>query len=369
MAQAKFANAFGTAKPLKAISAAELALHAYPATPWMVERLLALGSITELDGKVKTAGKTTFVLAMLAKLLGGRPFLTGRTWKSPVVYLSEQSPHSFSAAIQRAGLSSERDLYVTFWHEVASLKWAYTVDRAVGLCRKVHSSVLIIDTLAQFAGLNGDAENQAGAALSATRPLQQAAGLGLAVLVVRHDRKAGGDVGDSARGSSAFTGAVDIVVNLARPEGNHRLTLRRLKVLSRLGDSEEPLMIDLGPQGYIVAGSGDDVALQEARRGILGSLPLDGSPMTEAQMVGAVQGSSTTVHRALERLLSNGEVERSGTGVRGKPYGYSRVAQHKTRDQSLGNQPAIDGLAEDVVNLESRTAWPQSLRPRVLKAS
>ena len=368
MAESKFAKAFGTAKPLMAVSAAELTLHANPSTPWMVERLLALGSITELDGKVKTAGKTTFVLHMVARLLAGTPFLAGRTWKSPVVYLSEQSAPSFSAAIQRAGLSSRRDLHVTFWHQVASLKWDYTVDRAVGLCRKVQASVLIIDTLAQFAGLNGDAENHAGAALSAIRPLQQAAGLGLAVLVVRHDRKAGGEVGDSARGSSAFTGAVDIVVNLSRPEGNHRLTLRKLKILSRFGESEEPLTINLGPQGYIVAGSGDDVALQEARREILRALPLDGRPLTEAQILETLQGSSTTAHRALERLLSDGDVERRGTGVKGKPYGYSRVTPHETGDAG-GSRPPVDGAAEDVVNAESRTAWPERSRPRVLKAS
>ena len=36
---------------------------------------LAFGAITELDGKPKAAGKTTYLLAMIGAILDGRPFL------------------------------------------------------------------------------------------------------------------------------------------------------------------------------------------------------------------------------------------------------------------------------------------------------
>jgi hypothetical protein len=45
---------------------------------------------------------------------------------------------------------------------------------------------------------------------------------GLAVLMLRHERKGGGEVGESGRGSSAFAGAVDVILQLKRPEGNTR---------------------------------------------------------------------------------------------------------------------------------------------------
>lgn len=48
----------------------------------------------------------------------------------------------------------------------------------------------------------GDSENNAGDALAAMLPLQEAAGNGIAVIVLRHDRKSGGLVGESARESS-----------------------------------------------------------------------------------------------------------------------------------------------------------------------
>ena len=48
------------------------------------------------------------------------------------------------------------------------------------------------------------------------KPLQLAAADGLGVVVGRHERKSGGDIGDSARGSSAFGGAVDTIITISR---------------------------------------------------------------------------------------------------------------------------------------------------------
>ena len=48
------------------------------------------------------------------------------------------------------------------------------------------------------------------------QPLQQAAAAeGLGVLVSQHERKSGGEVEDSGRGSSAFAGAADIEIGRA----------------------------------------------------------------------------------------------------------------------------------------------------------
>src|SRR6185436_12737761 len=90
-----------------------------------------------------------------------------------------------------------------------------------------------VDTVSQFAGLRGDAENNSGDALAAIEPLQEAAAQGLAVIAVRHERKGGGEVGESGRGSSAFSGAVDIVVAIRRGEGQTKPTVRVLHTLSR----------------------------------------------------------------------------------------------------------------------------------------
>ena len=52
-------------------------------------------------------------------------------------------------------------------------------------------------------------------------------------------------MGESGRGSSAFGGAVDLVLNLRRPDGNTRGTLRVLKALSRFDETPPELVVEL----------------------------------------------------------------------------------------------------------------------------
>jgi hypothetical protein len=78
-----------------------------------------------------------------------------------------------------------------------------------------HARTLVFDTLSGLARLSGDSENNAGVATETMAPLQDAAAEGFAVLVPRHERKSGGTIGESARGSSAFGGSVDVMSRFA----------------------------------------------------------------------------------------------------------------------------------------------------------
>jgi hypothetical protein len=62
-------------------------------TQWIAPGVAACGAITELSGAIKTAGKTTFVLALTAAVVKGGAFLGRRVQRAAVVYLTEQSPH------------------------------------------------------------------------------------------------------------------------------------------------------------------------------------------------------------------------------------------------------------------------------------
>jgi hypothetical protein len=155
-----------------------------------------------------------------ARGAGWGPFMGEPTLKSTVVYLSEQPPASFREALKRAGLLEREDLVVLFWHDVMQFSWPEVAYGAAKECARRGAKLLVIDTGPQFARLAGDAENSAGDALRVMEPLQAAAAAGLGVIVIRHERKSGGEVGDSGRGSSAFGGAVDILMAIRRPEGN-----------------------------------------------------------------------------------------------------------------------------------------------------
>jgi hypothetical protein len=70
---------------------------------------VAKGAITELGAKVK-AGKTTFVMELAGATLDGGSFLDQPTFKTCVVYLTEQPVVSFRKAMERAKLLGARSL-------------------------------------------------------------------------------------------------------------------------------------------------------------------------------------------------------------------------------------------------------------------
>jgi hypothetical protein len=198
------------------------------------------------------------------------------TSKTAVVYLTEQPERTFRETLRRAGLLDRDDFHVPFWHDVAGEDWATVVRRAVEYAESVDAALLVIDTMPQFAGLKGDAENNSGDALAAIQPLQQAAAVhDLAVVIVRHDRKSGGEVGDSSRGSSAFAGAVDTIVQMRRAEGNVRSSIRVLSSLSRFDEVPDTRVIELTDEGYVALGSEFAVAEREAREARVGRLAWD----------------------------------------------------------------------------------------------
>ncbi|MCH8205635.1 MAG: bifunctional DNA primase/polymerase [Chloroflexi bacterium] len=302
-------------------TAAEIARETPPQTEYVVDGYVASGAITELGGKVKTAGKTTLLTHMSRAVLDGKPFLGKPTTKTGVVYLTEQPPVSFREALGRADLMDRLDFVVLSWRDTVGVPWPEVARAAVAEAKTRGAGLLVVDTLPQFAGLKGDAENSSGQAFEALAPLQEAAAEGLAVVVVRHERKSGGDIVDAGRGSSAFSGAVDIVVSVRRGEGNTRPTVRVLEAVSRFTETPDKLVIELTDNGYVTLGSETEVALREARQAILDSAPTtEDEAVVEGDLLDAV--SRSTGKRAIEQLIADGALGRTGQGKKGSPFKY-----------------------------------------------
>lgn len=308
-------------------SAAEIVTQLAEGVEWCWRPYVAFGAITEVVGRAKAAGKTTFVMHMCRAIVGGLDFLGGATIRTPIVFLTEQPPVSLRAVLERTGLSERDDVRILQWRDTRGTTWPEIVAAAVDECRRIGARLLIVDTLPAFAGLRGDAENDAGAALAALEPLQVAAADGLAVVVVRHERKGGGDVGESARGSSAFTGAVDIVGRLARQDNPVRPTIRVLSALSRFDETPPELVIELTDEGYVSLGEEAAVAFAEARQGLLSILPdAPDHGMTVPEIIDAGGGRRSTVQDAIRVLMDTFRIERVGSGHRGDPHRFRRIA-------------------------------------------
>jgi AAA domain len=201
---AQTSRAIRAGRSLRFRTAREVAAGTAASVPWRARPYLVDGAVLEVVGKIKAAGKTTFVTFMCRAILDGTAFLGEPTVQGGVIYLTEQQDSSLRETLRRAGLLDRDDFVVLAWTDTGTLSWPEVVTEAVAEAERRSAKVLVVDTLTRFAGIHGDGENNAGDADAASAPLLRAAANGLAVVSVRHERKAGGDVGDSGRGSSAF---------------------------------------------------------------------------------------------------------------------------------------------------------------------
>jgi hypothetical protein len=282
--------------------------------PW-----LAAGAITGLDGKIKAAGKTTWAMHLCRAAVDGVPFLQEPTRRTGVVYLTEQPPASLRASLRRADLLGRNDFTLLTWRESAGTLWPKIVAAAVAECQTRSAGLLVIDTLSRFAGIDGDGENDAGKTDAAMAPLQLAAADGLCFLVLRHERKAGGDVGDSGRGSTAFGGATDIILALRRSEAGP--TVRTIHALSRFDETPDVLSIELTDGGYIALGADAAVVLRATERKLRTVLPSTEDGALSMQQLGtALSASRQTIQRGLDVLKATGDAASVGSGHKGDPY-------------------------------------------------
>jgi hypothetical protein len=305
-------------------TAREIAAATPEETEWIVRPWWAKGATTEVDGKIKQAGKTTWVSHGIAAVVQGKTFMGEETKKTRVVYLTEQSPTSFRKVLERAGLTDSEDVLILPWHETMGVPWPEVARAATDKALEFGAELLVIDTLGQFAGIRGDAENSAGAAHEAMEPVQEAAARGLAVVLTRHERKGGGEVGESGRGSSAFGGAVDIILSIRRADGNVRPTVRVIESLSRFDETPDKLVIELFNGSYRSLGDATAFAEEEARAAILDVLPAQHeNALTTNELLDKLKEQDvkrTAAQNALVELLQRGSVTRIGGGRKGNPY-------------------------------------------------
>lgn len=326
-------------------------------TAWRVFGLIPDGAIVELDGRAKAAGKTTFMAHLVRAVLDGSSFLGRDVQQSAVVWLSEQPISSLRASLAPAGLTDREDLEILVWGDAIGVPWEVVARAAVARAHEL-GALLVIDTLPQWAGLRGDRENDAGAALQALEPLQRGVADGLSVVVVRHDRKGSGEVGESARGSSAFGGAVDVILHLRRGTSDERPSIRYLSGLSRFQETPSELVIELTDEGYGVLGDGTAYAKSEGKQRVLEAIG-DGE-LRRSEIEDRVGVSGERLTSILADLVEGGFLAKAGRGVKGDPSRFRRVVpiHSGTPTYSVGGAlpngiggPAGLSVSEEMANI------------------
>ena len=295
---------------------------------WVVYSYVAREAIAELDGKIKAAGKTTLIGYAVRAILDGERFLGLSTTKTSVIWLTEQQPGPFYEVLAETDLDDRGDeLLILFRGDVAGRPWGEVVADMTTDALDHGYGMLIVDTLGKLAGVQD--ENSASEWVRAMTPLQDAAHRGLAV-VARHDRKSGGDVGETGRGSSQVSGDADVIMHLGRPEGRREPTFRVVESLSRYRVTTERLVIEqlVEGTGYVVHGNEDAVKHAACMAAIVASVSppgLDERPQTISELILSTGHARTVVRRALDALLDLGHIRRTGNGKKSDPYRYVAV--------------------------------------------
>jgi len=265
---------------------------------------------------------------MAAAVLDGSLFLGQQTSQTNVVYLTEQHLVSFRAAMERANLLGRSDFHVLNWTDTIGVKWKSIVQAAVTECKRQNAKLLIVDTLPQFAGLVGDKENNSGDALEAMRPLQEAAKLGIAIVIARHERKSGGSAADSGRGSSAFAGIADIILSIRRQGENQPRNIRLIQKESRF-DGPDELLVELTDEGYRALGAPGEVARQRAADDLLSAIPQSRKEAMTIEDLAASTGKKRAyLQRFLDHLEANRKILKRGRGRKGSPFRYFQNEIH-----------------------------------------
>lgn len=219
---------------------------------WLIQDWLSKGLMTELVAKVKM-GKTTFALEGLRAAIAGDESYCGKAILRPirVGYVTEEGVGTFQQNLVRYGLSDlgESDgFYTVFDFETpVGVDLPQIVNDLIEQGQERGVDVIVLDTLSVVAGL--DEEDHSGKAAGVMHEIRRLANAGFAVLILRHSRKSGGDVGDAGRGSSAISGYCDLLLQIEPFKGDEDTTnLRILRCRSRMSASIEPLTLELDKQ-------------------------------------------------------------------------------------------------------------------------
>lgn len=159
-------------------------------------------------------GKTMLVSSLLKTMESGSDFLGRGTQRATAVVVTEEHEATLRPRAELLRLLELRSDFVGRSSGVFRVEWPALIEQATAHALRQAHKLLVVDTFTGLAGLSPEEENDAGAITARLRPLQAAAGEGLAVLFLHHLNKNG-----QPRGSSAFRGVTETAIQLQRAKG------------------------------------------------------------------------------------------------------------------------------------------------------
>jgi hypothetical protein len=293
---------------------------------WVWDGYIAPGCTTLITAHPK-CGKTTLLGLLFKALESGGEFCGAGVASTGVVVVSEEPEAVWVDRRDRLGLS--RNLWRSGLPFKGRATWAAWEEYLAVLaehCRQHKIGLVVLDTISKCWPIED--ENDAVQVNRGLLPLGRLTEAGCAVLLVHHPRKSDGAEGTAARGSSALTGGVDIMLELRRHQPGDRR--RELKAYSRF-DAPDPLVIELAADGLSYAVVSGGATPVEKWAPLISSVLVQASgPMTiEDILVAWPAGRNKPSDSTLRRVVKDGAGTRwsqSGRGTKTNPHRYQAIA-------------------------------------------
>ena len=237
---------------------------------WVWENYIAKGNITLLSALWK-AGKSTLLRHLFIAIGEEKEFAGQPASKSKILVISEEDKNEWFD--QKEGLEDKNLEHILVWSRPIRIKpnlkqWIELVEKLTEKCLEEKIDFIVIDTITTFWPVEN--ENDSAQVIRALVPLYNFTENRIAVLLVHHFRKGGGDQAQASRGSGALPGFVDNIVEFTRKEDGMP-TQRILKTYGRFDAVIPQVVIDLTPDDeYITLGEPWEVSKKARMNKIIG---------------------------------------------------------------------------------------------------
>jgi hypothetical protein len=181
------------------------------------------GRKTLFAGNAKS-GKTTLVHAAVAHMTRGEPFLGVETVPQRVLWVTEESLDDVTRRGKEMGVAKPG------WFAVVTIGDKPWNDLALAF-KEIAPQLVVIDTLAWFAGLGESQENDAGAWNPVFKNFDKLTRAGVGLLLLHHSKRS--SERGAYRGSGALGALVNAILEMEPPRGSS--TYRKIEAQSRMG--------------------------------------------------------------------------------------------------------------------------------------
>ena len=287
-------------------------------TEWVVDGLIPSGALIMISSNPKV-GKSTFSRTMSVSIAKGIPFLNRTVKEGEVLYLAlEENLDQVKQSFRKLGVDALTPLGI-----YSGRPWPGLSDQLEFLIMSRKPSLVVIDTVVRLADVKVKISEYNSTSKWLNPYMYMAHESGSAICLLYHDRKSTSDSGSDRllelMGSQGISATIDQLISLKkRPDGN-----RSFSTEGRFTDVPETVyQLDENTLNLIEIGHPSDLKSEALENQIIELLRLEGE-MRQKKIQETIPVRAQTVLHALNTLVQQGTLNRSGSGKSSSPFRYS----------------------------------------------